>query len=124
MPHRLGVFSLSFPSFFRRLIDSITHPPTFRNSIASVAQFFFFFASLPLGYLHLLSVNLGLCTISGSAAHKGNITKASILRTVLLFELLDAFLLPFTFSSLQDASLYDLSLADPGKCTARFDDKS
>ena len=74
-PHiYLGIpLFLSFPSLFRRLIDSITNPPFCRNSIATIAQSFF--VPLPLGYLHLFSINLGLYTIFGLAAQKRDITK-------------------------------------------------
>ena len=116
-PHiYLGIpLSLSFPSLFRRLIDSITNPPFCRKLNCYHRSVFFCASSSRVpppvlhqpGSLHYFRSgcpktrhNQGLWTIYFSNALMPS---------------------PFTLSSLHDHSLYDLSLADLGKGMARFD---
>ena len=75
------------------------------------------FLRLLSGYLHLFSIDLGLCTIFwfGCSKARQYTTDYSTFRTLWCLSVF-----PFTFSSLHDPSPYDLSLADPGKGYGSF----
>ena len=101
---------------FAFVMDSFAHSLTCRNSITSIARSF-----------RASSPGISTCSINWvSALFLVQLLKKETVYLGLFYfstpRCLPMF--PFTFSSLQDVSLYDLSLADPGKGTARFDVKS